>query len=450
MTDKLSVSGSARVGQAAARPLRVALLTREYPPEVYGGAGVHVTYLARELAPLVDLTVHCQGADRPDAIAHRPWDLLADANQALRVVSTDLSMAAAVGSAQLVHSHTWYANLAGHLAAMLYGIPHVVTMHSLEVLRPWKAEQLGGGYAVSSWCERDAATSAAAVVAVSEGMRTDIMTAYPEISPERIRVIRNGIDTNEYRPDPDTDVLDRYGIDKSRPYVIFVGRITRQKGLPVLLRAASELIPEAQLVLCAGQADTPEQLTEVTELVEGLRTGRNGRARSGVIWIPEMLPKSEVIQLLTHATVFACPSVYEPLGIVNLEAMACGTAVVGSRTGGIPEVVAEGETGLLVPPGEPEALAVALNALLGDPDRAQAMGQAGRKRAVAEFGWPAIAAQTAELYAELVHSGLKPDAAGEHRHGREGRPPAVGQRGAAAGRGVARADGPHGRLETAG
>ena len=406
MTDKLSVTGSARVGQAAARPLRVALLTREYPPEVYGGAGVHVTYLARELAPLVDLTVHCQGADRPDAVAHRPWDLLAGANQALQVVSTDLSMAAAVGSAQLVHSHTWYANLAGHLAAMLYGIPHVVTMHSLEALRPWKAEQLGGGYAVSSWCERVAATSAAAVVAVSEGMRADIMTAYREISPERIRVIRNGIDTNEYRPDPDTDVLDRYGIDKSRPYVIFVGRITRQKGLPVLLWAASALIPDAQLVLLAGQADTPEQLTEVTELVEGLRTGRNDRARSGVIWIPEMLPKREVIQLLTHATVFACPSVYEPLGIVNLEAMACGTAVVGSRTGGIPEVVAEGETGLLVPPGEPEALAVALNALLRDPDRAEAMGQAGRKRAVAEFGWPAIAAQTAELYAELTHSGL--------------------------------------------
>ena len=322
-------------GRPGMGELRVALLTREYPPEVYGGAGVHVTYLARELAPLVDLTVHCQGADRPDAVAHRPWDLLADANQALRVVSTDLSMAAAVGSAQLVHSHTWYANLAGHLAAMLYGIPHVVTMHSLEILRPWKAEQLGGGYAVSSWCERVAATSAAAVVAVSEGMRADIMTAYPEISPERIRVIRNGIDTNEYRPDPDTDVLDRYGIDQSRPYVIFVGRITRQKGLPVLLRAASGLIPDAQLVLLAGQADTPEQQAEVTELVEGLRA-----TRSGVIWIPEMLPKPEVIQLLTHTTVFACPSVYEPLGIVNLEAMACGTAVVGSRTGGIPEVVA--------------------------------------------------------------------------------------------------------------
>ena len=382
--------------------LRVALLTREYPPEVYGGAGVHVTYLARELAPLVDLTVHCQGADRPDAVAHRPWDLLADANQALQVVSTDLSMAAAVGpgmnSAQLLHSHTWYANLAGHLGAMLYDIPHVMTMHSLEALRPWKAEQLGGGYTVSSWCERVAAASAAAVVAVSDGMRADIMAAYPEIPAERIRVIRNGIDTTEYHPDPNTDVLERYGIDLARPYVIFVGRITRQKGVPVLLRAASGLIPEAQLVLLAGAADTQEQLAEVTELVDGLRA-----TRSGVFWIPEMLPKHDVIQLLTHATVFAIPSIYEPLGIVNLEAMACGTAVVGSRTGGIPEVVADGETGLLVPAGEPEPLAAALNTLLSDPDRAAAMGQAGRKRAVAEFGWPAIAAQTADLYAELAH-----------------------------------------------
>ena len=382
--------------------LRVALLTREYPPEVYGGAGVHVTYLARELAPLVDLTVHCQGADRPDAVAHQPWDLLADANQALQVVSTDLSMAAAVGpgmnSAQLLHSHTWYANLAGHLAAMLYDIPHVMTMHSLEALRPWKAEQLGGGYTVSSWCERVAAASAAAVVAVSDGMRADIMAAYPEISPERIRVIRNGIDTTEYHPDPNTDVLERYGIDLVRPYVIFVGRITRQKGVPVLLRAASGLVPEAQLVLLAGAADTQEQLAEVTELVDGLRA-----TRSGVFWIPEMLPKHDVIQLLTHATVFAIPSIYEPLGIVNLEAMACGTAVVGSRTGGIPEVVADGETGLLVPAGEPEPLAAALNTLLRDPARAAAMGQAGRKRAVAEFGWPAIAAQTADLYTELAH-----------------------------------------------
>jgi starch synthase len=386
--------------ESGAGKLRVALLTREYPPEVYGGAGVHVTYLARELAPLVDVTVHCQGADRPDAVAHRPWDLLAGANQALQVVSADLSMAAAAGSAQLVHSHTWYANLGGHLASMLYGIPHVMTMHSLETLRPWKAEQLGGGYQVSTWCERTSAASAAAVVAVSDGMRADILAAYPEIHNERVRVIRNGIDTDEYRPDPGTDVLERYGVDLARPYVIFVGRITRQKGVPVLLRAASRLIPEAQLVLLAGAADTPEQLAEVTELVDGLRA-----TRSGVIWIPEMLPKPEVIQFLTHAAVFAIPSVYEPLGIVNLEAMACGTAVAGSRTGGIPEVVADGETGLLVPPDDPPALAEALNALLSDPARARAMGQAGRKRAIAEFGWPAIAAQTADLYAELVHAG---------------------------------------------
>jgi len=386
--------------ESGAGKLRVALLTREYPPEVYGGAGVHVTYLARELASLVDVTVHCQGADRPDAVAHRPWDLLAGANQALQVVSADLSMAAAAGSAQLVHSHTWYANLGGHLASMLYGIPHVMTMHSLEALRPWKAEQLGGGYQVSTWCERTSAAAAAAVVAVSDGMRADILSAYPEIRAERVRVIRNGIDTDEYRPDPGTGVLERYGVDRARPYVIFVGRITRQKGVPVLLRAASRLIPEAQLVLLAGAADTPEQLAEVTELVDGLRA-----TRSGVIWIPEMLPKPEVIQFLTHATVFAIPSIYEPLGIVNLEAMACGTAVAGSRTGGIPEVVADGETGLLVPPDDPPALAEALNALLRDPARARAMGQAGRKRAIAEFGWPAIAAQTADLYAELVHEG---------------------------------------------
>jgi alpha-maltose-1-phosphate synthase len=381
--------------------LRVALLTREYPPDVYGGAGVHVTYLARELTPLVDLTVHCMGADRPGAVAHQPWDLLAGTNQALQVMSTDLSMTASVGPdmgrAQLVHSHTWYTNLAGYLAAMLYDIPHVMTMHSLEALRPWKAEQLGGGYQLSTWCERVSAAAAAAVVAVSDGMRADIMTVYPEIPAERIRVIRNGIDTNEYRPDPNTDVLERYGIDTSRPYVIFVGRITRQKGVPVLLRAASGLVPQAQLVLCAGQADTPELEAEVTGLVDGLRA-----TRSGVFWIPEMLPKREVIQLLTHATVFAIPSIYEPLGIVNLEAMACGTAVAGSRTGGIPEVVADGETGLLVPPGEPEPLAAALNALISDPGRAEAMGRAGRKRAVAEFGWAAIAAQTVDLYTELV------------------------------------------------
>jgi starch synthase len=382
---------------SAGRRLRVALLTREYPPEVYGGAGVHVTYLARELSGLVDLTVHCQGADRVGAVAHRPWELLDEANQALQTISTDLSMTAAVGSADLVHSHTWYANLAGHLAALLYGVPHIVTTHSLEPLRPWKAEQLGGGYALSSWCEKVAVESAAAVIAVSEGMRADVLAAYPAVPPERVRVIRNGIDTSEYAPDAGTDVLGRYGVDPARPTVVFVGRITRQKGLPVLLRAARALVPEAQLVVCAGQPDTPELAAEVTALVAELQA-----SRSGVIWMSGMLAKREVIQLLTHATAFACPSLYEPLGIVNLEAMACGTAVVASRVGGIPEVVADGDTGLLVPLDDPAALAGALNTLLRDPVRAAALGQQGRKRAVAEFGWPAIAAQTAALYAECA------------------------------------------------
>jgi starch synthase len=384
-------------GASASELLKVALLTREYPPEVYGGAGVHVTYLARELAGLVDLTVHCQGKDRPDAVAHRPWDLLSGTNQALQTVSTDLAMTAGAEGADLVHSHTWYANLGGHLASLLYGIPHVVTMHSLEPLRPWKAEQLGGGYAISSWCERVSATAAAAVIAVSDGMRADIMAAYPDIEQSKVRVIRNGIDTSEYSPDPGTDVVERYGIDPGRPYVIFVGRITRQKGVPVLLRAAAELDPSAQLVLCAGQADTPELLDEVTSLVDGLRA-----TRSGVVWIPEMLPKQDVIQLLTHAAVFACPSLYEPLGIVNLEAMACATAVVGSRVGGIPEVVADGMTGLLVAPDDPAALAMALNTVLTQPSLATSMGQAGRDRAVSEFGWRTVAEQTAALYSELV------------------------------------------------
>jgi len=377
--------------------LGVALLTREYPPEIYGGAGVHVEYLARELTRLVNLTVHCQGADRPTAVAHRPWDLLAGANQALQTISTDLSMTAAVGAAGLVHSHTWYANLAGHLASLLYGIPHVMTVHSLEPLRPWKAEQLGGGYALSSWCERTAVEAAAAVIAVSDGMRDDLLAVYPAVPAGRVRVIHNGIDTSEYRPDPATDVLDRYGVDPGRPSVIFVGRVTRQKGLPVLLRAASAIDPAAQLVICAGQADTPELEAEVSDLARQLRANR-----TGVIWLSGMLPKREVIQLLTHATVFVCPSLYEPLGIVNLEAMACGTAVVGSRVGGIPEVVADGKTGLLVPADDPAALARALNVLLADRPLAADMGRLGRARAEAEFGWSSIAAQTVALYAELA------------------------------------------------
>ena len=383
------------------RKITVALLTREYPPEVYGGAGVHVEYLARELAGLVSLTVHCQGADRPGAIAHRSWDHLAGANAALQTISADLSMTAAVAAADLVHSHTWYANLAGHLASLLYGIPHVVTVHSLEPLRPWKAEQLGGGYALSSWCERSAVEAAAAVIAVSDGMRDDVLAAYPAVPAERVHVIRNGIDTVEYSPDPATDVLDRYGVDPAQPVVIFVGRVTRQKGLPVLLRAAPDFDPSAQIVICAGQADTPALESEVSDLARQLRA-----KRSGVVWLSGMLAKREVIQLLTHATVFACPSLYEPLGIVNLEAMACGTAVVASRVGGIPEVVADGETGLLVPPGDPAALAHAINVLVTDRRRAAEMGRLGRARAVAEFGWASVAARTADLYAELTSDRL--------------------------------------------
>jgi len=390
--------------------VNVALLTREYPPEVYGGAGVHVEYLARELHDLVSLTVHCQGADRPDAVAHRPWDLLGGANAALQIVSTDLSMAAAVASADVVHSHTWYTNLAGHLAAALYGIPHVMTVHSLEPLRPWKSEQLGGGYAVSSWCERVAVESAAAVIAVSSGMRSDVLATYPSLPADRVHVIRNGIDTDEYAPDDCTDVLERYGIDPTRPTVVYVGRVTRQKGLSVLLRAAELLEPDVQLVLCAGQADTEGLAAEVTVLVGHLR-----EHRSGVIWLNSMLPKSEVIQILSHATVFACPSLYEPLGIVNLEAMACETPVVASAVGGIPEVVADGVTGLLVPlalrddgSGEPvdpalfaRDLAERIATVLADPGLARRFGTAGRDRAVEEFGWPAIAERVVEVYREV-------------------------------------------------
>jgi len=394
--------------------VKVALLTREFPPEVYGGAGVHVEYLARELERIEELTVRCWGADREDdhVVAHRAWDALSgDAPHlaALQAMSIDLTMAAGVEGAELVHSHTWYANLAGHLAKLVYGIPHVATVHSLEPLRPWKAEQLGGGYALSSFCERVGLEGADAVIAVSEGMRRDILAAYPAIAPERVEVIYNGIDAREYAPDPGTDVLARHGVDPGRPSVVFVGRITRQKGVPYLLDAALELDPAAQLVLCAGSPDTPEIGAEVERRVERLRA-----ERGSVIWIDRMLPKPDVIQLLSHATVFACPSIYEPLGIVNLEAMACEAAVVATATGGIVEVVQDGVTGLLVPfepepgaiePRDPAAFAHAIaervNALLADPDRAAAMGKAGRVRAVDAFDWTAIAAQTSAVYRRL-------------------------------------------------
>jgi len=395
--------------------MRVALLTREYPPEVYGGAGVHVEYLARELARREELTVHCWGSPREASgvVAHRAWDKLVGSEPhlaALQAMSIDLVMTARAQGSELVHSHTWYANLAGHLAKLTYDVPHVATVHSLEPLRPWKAEQLGGGYALSSFCERVALEGADAVIAVSEGMRRDILECYPAIAPERVRVIYNGIDADEYKPDLGTDALERYDVDPGRPTVVFVGRITRQKGVPYLLDAALEFDTGAQLVLCAGAPDTPEIGAEVERRVERLEA-----ERGNVVWIDQMLPKADVIQLLSHATVFVCPSIYEPLGIVNLEAMACEAAVVATATGGIVEVVQDGVTGLLVPfesapgaiePRDPEAFAAGIaervNALLGDRDRAAAMGRAGRARAVEAFDWSAIAAQTSALYRELA------------------------------------------------
>ncbi|MFH9002354.1 glycogen synthase [Streptomyces afghaniensis] len=380
--------------------MRVGLLTREYPPDVYGGAGVHVEFLARELRPLVDLDVHCWGEGRADGVLrHRPWSTLDGANDALRTFSVDLAMAAALEGRELVHTHTWYANLGGHLAKMLYGIPHVMTAHSLEPLRPWKAEQLGGGYELSSWAERTAIEAADAVVAVSGAMREDILGCYPALDPEKVHVVHNGIDTDLYRPDHGTDALDRVGLDRSRPYVLFVGRITRQKGVPHLLRAVRDIDPAAQVVLCAGAPDTPEIDQEFRELF-----GELSRVRDGVFWIPKMLPRPEVIQLLTHAALFVCPSVYEPLGIVNLEAMACGTPVVASAVGGIPEVVDDGRTGLLVPAGDgfEAGLARAMDSVLGDPEAARRMGEAGRERAVGEFGWDAVARRTVRLYEEIL------------------------------------------------
>ncbi|MFK4070231.1 glycogen synthase [Streptomyces sp. NPDC029674] len=386
--------------------MKVGLLTREYPPDVYGGAGVHVEFLARELRSLVDLDVHCWGEGASDRLVrHGAWPALDGANDALRTFSVDLSMAAALADRELIHSHTWYASLAGHLGKLLHGIPHVMTSHSLEPLRPWKAEQLGGGYALSSWAERTAAEAADAVIAVSGAMREDILSCYPAIDPAKVHVVHNGIDTELYRPDPGTDVLERLGIDMTRPYVLFVGRITRQKGVPHLLRAARKLDPGVQLVLCAGAPDTPGIDLEFRTLFEEL-----SGTRAGVQWIPEMLPRPQIVQLLTHARVFVCPSVYEPLGIVNLEAMACGTAVVASRVGGIPEVVRDGTTGVLVPYDEsdPEGfereLGLLLDGLATDPGRAAAMGAAGRDRVLDAFGWDAVARRTVEVYEKTLHA----------------------------------------------
>ncbi len=392
------------------------MLTREFPPEVYGGAGVHVEYLSRELAPLVELGVYCFGEPRRSdlvAASYQPWDAIPASRHgsALRTMSVDLRMAADVEGADLVHSHTWYANLGGHLAKLLYGIPHVVTTHSLEPLRPWKAEQLGAGYALSSFCERTAVLGADAVIAVSESTRRDVAAAYPELPPGRVHVIHNGIDPDEYRPDPRTDVLESHGVDPDRPYVMFVGRVTVQKGITHLLDAAEWIDPGAQLVLCAGAPDTPELGEAMRSRVERLRA-----ERGGVFWIEEMLPRPQVVQLLSHASVFVCPSVYEPFGLINVEAMACEVPVVASATGGIPEIVMDGSTGYLVPfeaggdafgsPRDPAAfardLAARVNDLLRDPERARRFGRAGRQRVLDHFSWAGIAARTAELYRQLA------------------------------------------------
>jgi len=393
--------------------MRVDVVTREYPPEVYGGAGVHVAELVAALRPSLDVVVRCFGMPREedDVHAYLVPPQLTSANPALATLGVDLQIAQDVAGADLVHSHTWYANAAGHLAKLLHGIPHVVTAHSLEPLRPWKAEQLGGGYRVSSEIERTAFEAADAVIAVSHGMRADILRSYPAIDPARVRVVHNGIDLERWFPVDEPDLVREFGVDATRPAVIFVGRITRQKGLPYLLAAMRLLPPEVQLILCAGAPDTPEILAEVQAGVAALQS-----ERTGVIWIDRLLSQPELAALLSASTTFVCPSVYEPLGIVNLEAMACGLPVVGTATGGIPEVVADGVTGRLVPiqqlddgtgtPVEPERfvadLAAALAEVVADPQAARVMGIAGRRRAEAEFSWTSIAERTRAIYSELV------------------------------------------------
>lgn len=384
------------------------LLTREYPPDVHGSAGAHVEFLARELRARTDLEVHCWGDGEAEGLLrHRPADGLATSPDVLRTLSVDLAMAAELAGRELVHSHTWYAGLAGHLAKLLYGVPHVMTAHALEPLRPWLAEEQGGGYALSSWAERTALEGADAVVAVSHGMREDILAAYPALDPAAVRVIHSGVDTLLYRPDHDTEALERIGLDPERPFALYVGRIAREKGVAHLLRAARMFDPDAQLVLCGsarGASGAPGADTEVRELVAALRGERDG-----VHWVPRPLPRPRLIQLLTHAAVVVCPSAHEPLGTVALEAMACGTAVVASAVGGLPEVVDDGTTGLLVPWGpddRPEvfeaALTQAVNRVLDDPVQAVRMGAAGRQRAVREFGWDQAGKRTYELYEELL------------------------------------------------
>ncbi len=393
--------------------MRVDIITKEYPPDIYGGAGVHVTELVKALREQLDVRVRAFGAPRneEDTTAYGVPSELANANGAIQTLGTDLEIVPDVAGADVVHSHTWYANFAGHLASLLHGIPHIVTAHSLEPLRPWKAEQLGGGYAVSSYIEKTAYEGAAAIVAVSGGMRADILRSYPALDPDKVRVIYNGIDVDAWHPVEDPELLAQLGVDASRPSVVFVGRITRQKGLPYFLRAAERLPADVQVILCAGAPDTPQIMAEVEQLVRGLQ-----ETRDGVLWIDRMLSRHELCTVLSAATTFVCPSIYEPLGIVNLEAMACGAAVVGTATGGIPEVVVDGVTGRLVPieqvqdgtgtPLDPDRyvadLARVLTEVVSDPRTAAAYGAAGRERATKDFSWGSIADATAALYAEVA------------------------------------------------
>ena len=378
-------------------------MTREYPPEVYGGAGVHVTELVANLRNLCEVDVHCMGAPRDTAIVAQPDPALAGANAALTTLSADLVMVNNAAGATVVHSHTWYAGMAGHLAALLHGVPHVLTAHSLEPMRPWKAEQLGGGYRVSSWVERTAVEGADAVIAVSAGMRDDVLRTYPALDPARVHVVLNGIDSERWHPVDAGPTLTELGVDPTRPIVAFVGRITRQKGVAHLVAAAHHFAPDVQLVLCAGAPDTPEIAAEVGGAVEQLAASRDG-----IFWVQEMLPFEKIREILSAATVFVCPSVYEPLGIVNLEAMACGTAVVASDVGGIPEVVDDGHTGLLVhydannTTHYEQELAYAVNSLVADPGRAEKFGNAGRQRCIDQFSWARIAEQTLEIYRKVT------------------------------------------------
>src|SRR5271154_3524624 len=402
------------------RSMRVGLFTREYPPDVYGGAGVHVDYLSRELARKIEVEVHCWGPQHSDqgnlhVRGQEPWGEITQGTEekfkgALEALSLNLTQIKALAGIDVVHTHTWYVSMAGYLAKKLYGVPFVLTTHSLEPLRAWKAEQLGSGYAMSSWMERTAILDADAIIAVSNGTKADILRAYPEVDAARIHVIYNGIDLAEYRKTSETKALTDHGVDPSRPYVLFVGRITRQKGVTHLVDAIEYMPPETQVVLCAGAPDTPEIAEEMRQKFAEAR-----KKNSRVIWIEKMVTKPEVIQLYSNARVFCCPSVYEPFGIINLEAMACETAIVASATGGIKEVVVDGETGYQVPfapdpvtgfPVDPGQFAKDLGAkvteLLGDPEKCVRFGKTGRKRVEDVFSWTSVAAQTVELYQKLM------------------------------------------------